>query len=268
MVAKLLPLIPEHRRYVEVFGGGAALLFAKEPSEIEVYNDLDEGLVHFYRTLQREETMWPLLRKLFLSPYARADYDAARATWKDEQDPVERAFKWYKVARWSFGGIFGNSFGTVTSSSTRGMAQTAGGWISTLESFPRFHARIMRVQVEKQDWRTILKRYDSKETFFYLDPPYVPETRKGGSYAHELNEADHVDLVSRLLSVEGCVLLSGYPNPVYEALRTAGWSYREWKTVCSVAGRTRGHTSVRKDDLVRTEAVWFNYGDSGGLGLN
>ena len=31
-VTKLLPLIPEHTTYAEVFGGGASLLFAKPPS--------------------------------------------------------------------------------------------------------------------------------------------------------------------------------------------------------------------------------------------
>lgn len=48
IVAKLLPLIPPHRIYVEPFGGGANLLLAKEPSLVEVYNDLDSGLVNFF----------------------------------------------------------------------------------------------------------------------------------------------------------------------------------------------------------------------------
>jgi DNA adenine methylase len=43
MVKKLLPLIGDHRIYVEPFGGGASLLFSKEPSPVEVYNDLDRS---------------------------------------------------------------------------------------------------------------------------------------------------------------------------------------------------------------------------------
>jgi len=36
MVSKLLQYIPEHRIYCEVFGGGASLLFTKEPAEVEI----------------------------------------------------------------------------------------------------------------------------------------------------------------------------------------------------------------------------------------
>jgi len=52
MVKKLLPLIPKHHTYVEVFGGAANLLLAKDPSPVEVYNDIDSGLVNFFRVLR------------------------------------------------------------------------------------------------------------------------------------------------------------------------------------------------------------------------
>lgn len=47
MSGRLLPLFPEHRTYVEVFGGAGALLFGKNPSAVEVYNDLDSDLVNW-----------------------------------------------------------------------------------------------------------------------------------------------------------------------------------------------------------------------------
>lgn len=44
MASKLLKLMPEHKHYVEPWGGGASLLFAKPPcGGVEVYNDLDDG---------------------------------------------------------------------------------------------------------------------------------------------------------------------------------------------------------------------------------
>lgn len=39
MCGKIVPLIPKHRLYCEPFAGGAAIYFAKEPSELEVLND-------------------------------------------------------------------------------------------------------------------------------------------------------------------------------------------------------------------------------------
>ena len=49
----------------------------------------------------------------------------------------------------------------------------------------------------------------------------------------------HEALMELLLGVKGMVLLSGYPNELYSKLTEAGWDYREWKTACSAAGRTR-----------------------------
>ena len=52
LAKRIVPLLPPHTTYVEPFGGGAAVLFAKPPSPVEVYNDLDGGLVNFFRVLR------------------------------------------------------------------------------------------------------------------------------------------------------------------------------------------------------------------------
>ncbi|HPS01384.1 MAG TPA: DNA adenine methylase, partial [Candidatus Sumerlaeota bacterium] len=132
----LLPLIPEHKRYVEVFGGSGALLFTKDPliSEIEVYNDLDGGLVHFFRTLRNKEQFAELERLCSLTVYSREEWVNARDALDAETDPVQRAFLWYVVNRMSFGGRHGGSWGSVTTSCSgpvgNRMAGTAARWIS------------------------------------------------------------------------------------------------------------------------------------------
>lgn len=107
MVAKLLPLIPPHKIYVEVFGGGASLLFAKEPSPVEVYNDLDSGLVNFFRVLRDPGKFEKFYRKVCFTPYSREEYCFCRDTWGECKDDVERAYRWFVVARMSFSGKFG-----------------------------------------------------------------------------------------------------------------------------------------------------------------
>lgn len=42
----------EKRTYVEVFGGGGWVLFKKEPSYVEVYNDLNSHLVNLFKTIR------------------------------------------------------------------------------------------------------------------------------------------------------------------------------------------------------------------------
>ena len=51
MLKDILPLVPSHDLYTEVFAGGAALLFAKKPVRVNVINDLNGELVNFYRTI-------------------------------------------------------------------------------------------------------------------------------------------------------------------------------------------------------------------------
>ena len=108
MTAKLLPLLTPHRIYVEVFGGGASLLFAKDPAPVEVYNDLNEGLVNLFRVLRDRGQFDEFQRLVALTPYARAEYDYCREHWQAQTDPVQRAYQFYVVARMSFGGHFGS----------------------------------------------------------------------------------------------------------------------------------------------------------------
>jgi len=265
MVGKLLKLMPPHRHYVEVFGGGASLLFAKKPAGgIEVYNDLDEGLVHFFRMLRDPKLFWEFYVKAISTPYSRLEYIISRAEWEGETDPIERAYKWFITARMSFGGIFGASWGYSRSAVSRGMAADCSKWLSILEMLPYLHARFMRVQVECRDWKIVLKAYDAPGTLIYIDPPYLPSTlRDKKTYKHMLTEEDHVELVEAVLNAPQMILLSGYPHCLYDGLETAGWIKESFQVCCSSMGHTRfnkilGDGSGR-DKQPRTECTWINY---------
>jgi DNA adenine methylase len=260
MMRTLLPLVPVHRRYVEVFGGGASLLFHKEKSEIEVYNDIDKGLFHFFHTLRTQPQ--ELVKYLELVPYSRNEYNYARATWEDEEDEVVKAGKWYTVLRQGFSADFGQSWGSNVTATGGGNSRMVNGWLNSIPRLLECAERFRTVQVENSDYKTILDRYDTKETFFYLDPPYLPETRRAGEYKHELTTQDHTELLEIIKEVKGKVLISGYPNPLYEN-SLKDWGTTTKQTVASSAGRTRnsglqGEGKVLKHQG-RVEQVWFNY---------
>lgn len=136
------------------------------------------------------------------------------------------------------------------------------GWLSILEMLPAIHERMMRVQVEHYDFRKVLEIYDTEETFFYCDPPYVMNSRSGSVYRHEMSDDDHKDLVEALLSIEGMAMLSGYRNELYERLEQAGWLRKDFPTVCYAAGRTRASgirgEGASKKKVPRIESVWIN----------
>jgi len=263
MVKKLLPLIPQHKIYVEVFGGGASILFAKEPSPVEVYNDLNSDLVNFFRVLRDTPKFAEFHRLVSLTPYSREEYNFCRKTWESCEDDVERAYRWFVVARMSFGGIFGTGWGYVVTASGKGMARSTNAWLSAIDMLPEIHERIMRVQIDNDDFRMIIPRYDTPDTCFYIDPPYVPETRETqNAYKCEMTLQDHQDLVAMLLDVKGAVILSGYRHDVYTPLELAGWTRHDFPTACAAAGRTR-YTCIHGkgaalENVPRIESVWLN----------
>lgn len=269
-VKQLLPLLPPHSIYVEPFGGGAFLLFAKAPSPVEVYNDLDSDLVNLFRVIRDPEKFERFHKLVALTPYSREEYYHSRDTYQSHTDAVERAYRFFIAARQSFGGYLGSSWGYVVTTTSRGMAQCVSSYLSTIEQLPQIHERLMRVQIEHDDFRNILDHYDTPDTFFYLDPPYVPATRKSGGYRHEMTEADHCELVERLLNLKGQAMLSCYAHPVYEPLERAGWRRIDFPTACYAAGRTRGTGLLGEGAALRRqpriESVYLNYDINGNLG--
>lgn len=262
IVSKLLPLVPPHHIFVEVFGGGASLLLAKKPSTIEVYNDRDSGLVEFFRVLRDPQKFARFHELVMLTPYSREEYSFCRDTWEESSDDVERAFRWFVVARGSFAGIFGIGWGRAVTSNARGMASTSSAWLSALAALPAIHERMMRVQIEHADFRQVLQRYDSPETFFHVDPPYVPEMRKKGGYRHELTLDDHKDLVEIVLGLEAKAMVAAYAHPVYARLDVAGWRRHDFLVTCSAAGRTRASGLLGPGTVTqqqpRVESIWLS----------
>lgn len=265
MVDKLLKLLPAHRTYVEVFGGGASLLFAKNPSPVEVYNDIDSELVNFFRVLRDPQKFQDFYRLVALTPYSREEFEHCRQSYRQCENDVERAYRWFVAVRMSFsgsGGGSGHGWGFNVTTSSGGCTKRCFDWLRTIKGLLQVHERIMRVQIEHDDFRKIIDRYDTPNTLFYLDPPYIPEIRRSGGYEHEMSVEDHKDLVNILLGIKGMALLSGYRHSLYGPLEQAGWERRDYKTSCHAAGRTRSTKILGAGSATRlqkrVESVWIS----------
>lgn len=280
LARRICALMPAHRVFVDVFGGGGAVLLAHTPPQagegLEVYNDRDEGLCNLFRVLRDPELFLQFQQWIELIPYSRAEWQLAKDQWESTSDPVLRAVRWYLCSRQGFGGFFARSWGFEVSAHSRG----THSYLAAVQGLPQVSARLRLVQVDCLDWRVCLDRYDGPDALFYLDPPYVPDTRRDGEYGCELTLEDHAELVARLLGgpivnaaelglpdarykpLEGKAILSGYSHEVYKPLEAAGWQRVDTKTVCNAVGRTRtsgyrgaGAYKGRQD---RTECLWIS----------
>ncbi|MDQ6964710.1 MAG: DNA adenine methylase, partial [Mariprofundales bacterium] len=145
--------------------------------------------------------------------------------------------------------------------SAYGMAKTASRWRSRLALLDWWHDRLTRVQIDCRDALEVIRYWDSPDTVFYVDPPYVPGTRVDKAvYKHECSDEYHVKLVDVLLEIKGQAAVSGYDHPIYRHLEDAGWERHERVTVAHAAARIRGSKlrgqGAAKQHARRVEVLW------------
>ena len=246
MINDLLQLIPSHLHYCEVFGGAGWLLFAKDPSHHETYNDIDSTLVNLFHVIQDPQKFKKFYRKVLTTPFSREIFEECRREWKTEDDPVEKAYKFYIMMRMAFNGIVDGSWGHTRQAKCGTKPITFANQVKRL---PEIMNRLQRVSIENDTWQKILPRYDSEKTLFYLDPPYVPETRKTEAYVHEMTNEDHRELIEEIIKLKGKVILSGYQHEIYAPLNKE-WRRHDFKIHCRSTG---------KANMTRTESIWCNF---------
>jgi DNA adenine methylase len=250
----LIERFPEHVRYVEPFGGAGHVLSAKQPSTFEVFNDLDGRIVNFFRVLRDHESFERLQLMIELSPYARQEFAEVIDTSLCE-DPVENARRFFVLMRQARGGL---GMSKVTSRAwavskrvRRKMPEAVSKYLSAIDGLPDVHERLREVTIEHLPALEVIDKYDDKDTFSYLDPSYLPETRHGqkaSTYGCEMTYEDHEALLARILSVKGKVMISGYASDLYDS-KLAGWR-RDTKEVKAQAANSGQR---------RVEVVWMNY---------
>ena len=232
---------PKHTTYVEPFAGAASCLLRKPRSEGEVLNDLNTEIVGLFRVLRNEEQAARLIPLLCSTPYARTEYEAA---YEPFDCPVEQARRTLLRFHSAFAcdcQIPGRKTGFKVALD----GQHSRAWASFPDALRRIIDRLAGVTIENMDAKKVITRFDSRDTLFFIDPPYLAETRSSRRvYQHEMTNAQHEQLAQVLQSVSGMVVLAGYPSPLYDAL------YPDWTQVTR-----KNRTCVNGE---RTESLWLS----------
>jgi DNA adenine methylase len=240
----ILGYLPKSKLYVEPFGGSLAVLFAREPLGIEVVNDLDSRLHTLYTCLKDDDLFCRFQAKVEATLYSRQEYEHAHQVLGNplQFSVTERAWAAFlvynmainptrpNVKQWSF----------VRSGGGKGGASVSR-WNSRVDILGEIHARLRHVQVECKDYWEVMQDFDGSDTLHYADPPYHPLTRKNPrEYPHEMSHEQHVELVDRLLLLNGMVALSGYQCAAYDKLILNGWRVVSCPTTTSAGKVSNG----------------------------
>lgn len=216
MVSEILPLIPEHRVYIEPYFGGGAILFAKPISEAEVINDLNAMVVGFYEVTKSSD-FEKLKEKIEGTLFSRATYSVAVAIYRMPHlfNKIQRAWAFYVGTNMGFSCQIGSWGYDKYNKKVKAFRNKK---LLFDESIPK---RLEHVQIEHLDALKVIVNRDHEDTFFYLDPPY-PNSNQG--HYSGFSESDFEGLLKVLSKLKGKFLLSSFPNESLEKyIKKYGW---------------------------------------------
>lgn len=246
----LLPLLPATPYFCEPYAGSAAVMLNREPSSVETYNDLDGEVANFFRVLrdQGEE----LTKAIALTPFSREEF-ALACKLDPVLTPFERARRFYVRARQVRTGLAQTAslgrWANCKDTSRSGMSGVVSRWFGAVEALPKIAERLLRVQIENRPALDVVRIYDSKDTLFYVDPPYVHATRGDSkAYKHELSDQQHFELAEALNQVKAKVAISNYDCKIYNE-SYVGPKWRKFSI------ETTNHATKGR----RLECLWCNY---------
>jgi DNA adenine methylase len=262
----IIDKMPRHLHYVEPFAGGLAVLLAKDPFDprhlwndnsyergcSEVVNDLNSELINFWRVLQDAQTFEAFRRAVSVTPFSQPHWEQAAARMIPRQDQdVDAAVAFFVRCRQSRAGGF-KVFTTLSRNRTRrGMNEQVSAWLTSVEGLSEVHARLHRVVILQDDAIKIIRRQDGERTLFYLDPPYVHETRASpDAYRYEMDYRTHEVLLETIRQSRGKVMLSGYPNELYDRM------LHDWNRHDREIDNKVSRSSIKR---IMTEALWCNF---------
>lgn len=246
----ILPNLPEDAiHFCDVFGGSAAVLINRKPAKIETYNDLDSELVNFFETLRDQSNK--LIKAISLTPFSREELIKACRS-EPKLTKLERARRFYVRARQTRTGLAQTSsegrWAHCVLTSRAGMAGAVSRWLGAIDGLPEIVQRLQRVQIENAPALEIIERYDTKDTLFYLDPPYVHGSRNdSNAYAHEMTDSEHIELANMLNEIRGRAVVSGYRTTLYDKL------FSEWKRIDAPLKTCNSSKGKRQ------ESLWVNF---------
>lgn len=248
----LLPLLPKCHHYCEPFSGSAAVLINREPSPVETYNDIDGDVVNFFRVLRdRHED---LIQSISLTPFSREEYYYAIYDTTSDIDDVERARRFYIRARQTRTGLAQTAtlgrWANCKNTSRAGMSGVVSRWLGGVDALDEIAQRLIRVQIENRPAIDIIRLYDSQDTLFYCDPPYLHVTRgDNNAYGFEMDENQHREFAEVVNKCKGKVAVSGYDHSIMDEL------YKPEKWFKTFGTEKTIHSTKDK----RQEVLWTNY---------
>lgn len=142
----------EELKYIEPFIGGGSIFFYKQPSIKEVINDLDKEVIEIYRGFKKYDG--PTISKDINGIYNKNDFEIIKNSKpKNKYQKFIKELLLYKLSFFGYKKTFGAKNNKIKD-------------------------RLKNTIILNKDYKDVINKYDSNNTFFYLDPPYEQTNEK------------------------------------------------------------------------------------------
>lgn len=221
--------------YCEPFLGSGAVFLNKEPAYNEILNDLDDDIYNFFKVAREQSE--ELCRLIEATPYSRTEYSAA---YMDESVSDLECARRFAVKCWQGFGC-GNKY---KNGYRRGIGvaspNPAKAWARLPETIQLATDRLKNAQIEHKDALELIGDLYGNDTFIYIDPPYLQDTRKSYLYNHEMTDEQHAELLQIVKESDCKIMISAYENELYNE-QLKGWR-KEHKSTTTECSRRRVET--------------------------
>ena len=250
MAARLVKMFPQHKTYVEAFTGGGAVFWKKKPSVKEVLNDKDDGIIMAYRTIQNlTEQQWEQLKKMEWV-YTKSGYMKYKKRFDASSGMSLERFHDF---------IYLKQCSDLAEMKSYDGRDEGNHWAG-VNNLWKMKERLKNVTIEHMDYSELIKKYDSSDTFFYIDPPY-PSAKLSWKWMPTTEEVE-----SAVTGLKGTFLLSYELTPAFKSFK------KDTIGLWSIGKRDPNNTKKQKQEQlvynydIQSNMEYFSGSDSGAWG--
>jgi DNA adenine methylase len=244
----IVPLIPDHKIYVELFAGSASIFFSKEKAEKNILNDLDTSVINKYKVLLKSPDNLESYKKDLNT------IDKIRHFYEHHSNNPQNKLLMEKITSC-------NGFGSKPVRYANMIFKKSNPYNSLVKHLPEYKELLKGVKLETTDYEKIVDEYDSPNTFFFIDPPYENTSTTFG-YAEDKN-FDFIRLRKVLDKIKGSFLLTINDSP---QMRSLFKGFKQTPVKIQSGFRNAAGKNSGEYDKVRGELIITNYSpEEGGV---
>lgn len=251
LASQIVNIIPKHKCFIDLFGGAAWILLAKprEVSKVEVYNDLDSSLVNMFKVIKDPEIHLELASKFDNLLISREIFENLKNMKRETSTDVEWAFRFLYLNKWSFSSRR-KSDDSYNFGYSKVRQPSSADKIS--DKISELYNRLKATYIENLDYNIIIEKYDSQDSLFFVDPPYIIPDVDTNYYKHNMNkESDHNNLQYRISNIKGKFILTLPDTELYQSL------YKDFNIINSKVYYSSGNVSNSEGN--RKELIITNF---------